>query len=125
MGAPTDPARKTETSRLLSYAFNLYTQVTLVEEGRTPLAKRLPIEGGKRGDVAAAYVGPLEVSVRKDRVGEVVLHAEPQAGLTAPVEEGQVLGRGVAVLNGRELGAVSIVSLESVPKGSWLDRLFH
>jgi D-alanyl-D-alanine carboxypeptidase (penicillin-binding protein 5/6) len=125
MGAPTDKARATETSRLLSYAFNLYTQVTVVEEGRTPLEQRLPVAGGKRGDVAAAYVGPLEISVRKDRVAEVVLRAEPLEGLSAPVEEGQVLGRGVAMLNGRELGSVSIVSLESVPKGSWLDRLLH
>ena len=74
---------------------------------------------------AAAYVGPLEISVRKERVDEVVLRPDLPGEIRAPVQEGQVLGRGVAWLDGMELGAVSIVSIEDVEKGNWFDRLFH
>jgi D-alanyl-D-alanine carboxypeptidase (penicillin-binding protein 5/6) len=69
MGSPTDAARATETTRLLSYGFTEKMQ--------------------------------------------------------APIEAGQEVGKGVAVLDGHVLGEVSIVTIEAVPRGNWLDRLFH
>ncbi|MFH1842482.1 MAG: D-alanyl-D-alanine carboxypeptidase family protein [bacterium] len=124
MGAPTDEDRATETTRLLSYGFNLFTQVTLVEEGRTPLDERRDLKGGKQKQVAVAYVGPLVVGVPKDRIQDVLLRARFGEELVAPLEEGEEVGEGVALLDGFVLGRVPIVTIEAVAKGSWLDRLF-
>lgn len=125
MGAPTDPDRATETTRLLSYGFNLFTRVTLVEEGRIPLDERLSVKGGKKKQVAIAYQGPLIVSVRKDRIREIQILPRLPENTAAPVTDGQVVGEGVAMLDGVELGEVTIVTIEAVPRGNWLERLFH
>ena len=45
--------------------------------------------------------------------------------VAAPIAAGQVVGSAVAILDGRELGAVDILCSEEVPKGSFWDRLFH
>ncbi len=125
LGCPSDKARATETTRLLSYGFNLFTQVTLIEEGRVVLERRQPVKGGKQREVSVAYVGPLTVSVLKNRVQDVSLEARLPDKFPAPLEAGQEVGKGVAVVDGHVVGEVPIVAIEAVPTGSWLDRLFH
>jgi D-alanyl-D-alanine carboxypeptidase (penicillin-binding protein 5/6) len=125
MGAPSNEARATETTRLLSYGFNLYAPVTVVAEGRTPLDLKLEVKGGKKRDVTLAMVGPLVVSVRKDQSPQVVIQPRLPESIDAPVAENLEVGKGLAVLQGQVLGEVPIVTLEEVPKGNWLQRLFH
>jgi D-alanyl-D-alanine carboxypeptidase (penicillin-binding protein 5/6) len=125
MGAPTDQARATETTRLLSYGFNLFTQVTLIEGEKQPLPEKLKVKGGKGKKVLVGYLGPLTVSVPKDRVQEIILKPDLPENYPAPLEMGEVVGRGVALLDGNILGEVPIVALEEMPKGSWWDRLFN
>ncbi len=125
MGAHSNRARATETTRLLSYGFNLYTTVTLVERSGQTIADRLQVKGGKRSDVAVAYADAFTVSVPKTMVEQVVLRPELPASVAAPLQTGDVVGQAVAVLDGYPLGAVSIVTAEAVEKGNWLDRLFH
>jgi D-alanyl-D-alanine carboxypeptidase (penicillin-binding protein 5/6) len=125
MGAPSDRARATETTRLLSYGFNLYTTVTLVPEPGKTLADRLKVEGGKRSDVAVAYAEVFTVSVPKNLADKIALRPELPASVDAPLPQGADVGRAVAVLSGQTLGSVRIVTAEAVEKGNWLDRLFH
>jgi D-alanyl-D-alanine carboxypeptidase (penicillin-binding protein 5/6) len=125
MGAPTDQDRATETTRLLSYGFNLYTQVTLVPQNGEPLATKLAVKGGKRGDVPLAFGQSLTVCVPKAKVQQVVLQPQLPEKVQAPLEVGQVVGKAVALLGNHVLGEVPIVTREAVPKGSWWDRLLH
>jgi len=124
MGCPSDKARATETTRLLSYGFNLYTRVTLVEKEGQVLGSKLAVKGGKTRDVEVAYAEPLTVSVLKNRVGELILEAKLPEKAPAPLEAGQIVGTGVARLGQHVLGEVPIVTIAAVPKGNWLDRLF-
>jgi D-alanyl-D-alanine carboxypeptidase (penicillin-binding protein 5/6) len=125
MGAPTDQARATETTRLLSYGFNLYKTVTLIQEGRVVLEEKLQVKGGKQGEVVVACEGPLEVIVPRHRVASVVVEHRLPADVQAPLVTGQEVGKAVALLRGRVLGEVPIVVMEDVAEGNWFDRLFH
>ncbi len=125
MGATTSEVRATQTTRLLSYGFNLYTQLILVAQERQPLEHNLRVKGGKARDVAIAYAEPLTVSVRKDRTDQVILEERLADKLTAPVDAGQVVGKAVATLDGRPLGEVPIIAVEAVAKGSFLDQLLR
>jgi len=125
MGCSTDRSRATETTRLMSYGFNLYTKTELVAEPMQMLTQPYPVKGGKKKAIDLAYAKPLALSVLKDRISEVRLQPDLPEKLAAPITEGDVVGRAVAVLDGHELGSVAIVATETVEKGNWLDRLFH
>lgn len=125
MGCPTDKARATESTRLLSYGFNSYVQLTLVEEGGTALPTRKPVKGGKRTDVPLAYASPLKVSVLRGLKDQVTLRYSLPEKIEAPQPAGAVVGRAEAVLDGRVLGSVPVVTSEEIVKGNWLDRLLH
>ena len=125
MGAPSDRARATETTRLLSYGFNLYTKVTVIAEAGQQLADAVKIDGGKHSEVMVAYAAPLTVSVPKNRVDEVVLQPNLPEKISAPFEAGDEVGQATALLDGHALGSVPIVATESVEKGNWFDRLFN
>lgn len=125
MGAPDNNARSAETARLLSYAFNLYTRVTLIPQENQNLADPLPVEDGAAREVALAYATPMTVSVRKDQVDLIVLEERFPQPLSAPIEAGEVVGTAVALLQGRTLSEVPIVAAETVARGSILQRIMH
>ena len=124
MGCPSDRARATETTRLLSYGFNLYRPVTVVE-AEAPLAEAVAVRGGKAGEVPARYAASLEVMVPRDRHEDVAVRLDLVAPLDAPVARGEKIGEAVASLDGYELGRVDILAAETVEEGRWYHRLFR
>lgn len=125
MGASSDRSRATETTRLLSYGFSLYTSVPLVEAAGQAIERRVKVTDGKRSDVAVAYAEPLTVNVPKAVAEQVKIRPELPASVTAPLQIGDVVGQAVAVLDGQPFAAVPIVTTEAVERGNWFDRLFH
>ena len=125
MGCPTDYARANETTRLLSYGFNLYTQLPVLAADGEPLEPLLTVRGGKAGEAKVAAGADLVVSVPRDRTGDVVVRYELPDEAEAPLAAGTEVGRAVAVLDDIELGSVPVVVAEDVAKGNWLDRLFR
>ena len=125
MGCTTDEARATETTRLLSYGFNLFTQLTLIDRAGKPLELEYSVKGGKERSVSLAYAAPLTVNVRRDRTAAVVLSSDLPDKILAPIEEGQEVGRAIAMLDGRILGEVPIIAVRAVPRGNFFQRLFH
>jgi D-alanyl-D-alanine carboxypeptidase (penicillin-binding protein 5/6) len=125
MGCPTDRSRATETTRLLSYGFNLYRQVTLVATAGQPVDGTAEVDGGKKAELALVYADPLQVAVPRDRETDIQLRRELAAPVTAPVAQGEKVGEAVAELDGYELGRVDLLAGETVEKGNWWHRLFH
>jgi len=125
MGCPTDRGRATETTRLLSYGFNLYIQQPLVEEAGSPAEGLVSVSGGKSGEVGVVYATTLAVSVPRDRVEAIEWRQELEDVAEAPVAQGEKLGVAVATLDGYELGRVDLLAAETVEKGNWWHRLFR
>jgi len=124
MGAPTDRQRASEASRLLTFGFNLYSRQTLADRAREQVSP-LKVKDGKAREVPLALAESLTFSLRKDQVGAVVIEKRVADVVTAPVEAGQVVGKAVAVLSGKDIAEVPIVATERVAEGSFLDKLFH
>jgi D-alanyl-D-alanine carboxypeptidase (penicillin-binding protein 5/6) len=101
MGCTSDEARATETTRLLSYGFNLFTQVTLVDQPGTPCEAAYPVKGGKERVVPLAYADRLAVSVRRDQTEGVLFQKRLPNKIPAPIAAGDEVGKAVALLDGR------------------------
>ena len=125
MGCSTDNARATETTRLLTYGFNMYVQVEMIPAGGTILATPYKVKGGRSKTAELAYAGPLIVSAPRGRESKVELELRLPEQLQAPLAVGTEVGRAVAVLDGRELGSVAVVTAAEVLKGNWVNRLFN
>jgi len=125
MGCSSDKARATETTRLLSYGFNMYTQVPIIETVGEPLPEPVAVKGGKKKLVPVAYGQTLTVSVPRNREADVRIENRIQAPIQAPVAMGVEVGRAIITLDGVELGSVPLVTAEEVAKGNWLNRLLN
>ena len=125
MGAQTNKSRFTETARLLTRGFTMFTSVKLVDSANKPLDKHVPVRRGKTRDLVVAYAAPLTVMVLKDRADKVKLEDQLPAKLVAPIKAGEVVGKAVAKIDGKIVAEVPIVALEAVPEGSFFQRLFN
>jgi serine-type D-Ala-D-Ala carboxypeptidase (penicillin-binding protein 5/6) len=125
MGCPNARIRSNETARLLNRGFAFYTDVTLVAAAGLPVTTSAKVKGGTEAKVPLVYGGPLKVTVPRERETSVALQIELAPALHAPFGAGAPAGRAVAVLDGREIGSVPLVTSTAVAKGTWLDRLFR
>jgi len=125
MGCSTDKARATETTRLLTYGFNMYQQVPVIPTAGEALPDPVAVKGGKKKQVAVAYGESLTVSVPKNREDDLVIQNEISEPVQAPLTLGLEVGRAVVLLDGLELGSVPIVTMEEIAKGNWLNRLLN
>ncbi len=125
MGCPTDKGRATETTRLLSFGFNMYKQVSMFTTAGEPLAEPMPIKGGKKKSVLVTYGETLEVSVPRNREQDLELEIRLPEEFQAPVAAGAEVGQAVIKLDGIVLGSVPIIATEAVAKGNWFNRLMN
>jgi len=125
MGCSSDRARANETTRLLTYGFNLYTQMPVIAADGSPLPAVLVVHGGKEKEAAITAADSLVVNVPRNRTDDVTIEYRLPEAADAPIAAGTEVGRAVAVLDGIELGSVPVVVAEDVVKGNWLDRLFR
>ena len=125
MGCSTDKARANETTRLLTYGFNMYRQVEVIAAEGEALHDPVTVKGGKKKKVNVAYGESLTVSVPKNREGDLIIQNEITQPVQAPLTLGLEVGRAIVTLDGVELGSVPIVTMEEIAKGNWLNRLLN
>ncbi len=125
MGASTNKARGRETTRLLTRGFNMYTRLTLVAAANDPLPDLATVKAGEIREVGLVYGSELIVGVRKEQSDRVRLEHRVPNKLEAPLKAGDVVGTAVAVVDGKNLGEVSVLVAESVARGSFLQRLMN
>ena len=118
MGAPRERIRDAETRRLLSWGFNNFSRVPLVEAGEQ--VGRIVLDWGLEPDVTVqvqdtvtAILSPLQ---KKQLRRQLLLPAEHPA----PVEAGQELGQMQVSLGDSLLAQINLVANKSVGRmGIW------
>ena len=121
MGAEDPKMRFIDAQTLLSYGFsisNLY-----VDEHKEALPP-YPVDGGVQDQVMLKYEEPfryLDVSGRNAE--KIEKNIELPEMLQAPLEEGQIVGRAVYLLDGETLGSVNILCGETIQEAKYPDYL--
>lgn len=116
MGSPTRDERNATAAKLLDYGFaryEVYNTPSLTQE-------TLPVLGGKKDSVLLDCT-PQSFVLEKGQGKKVEILTELPENLKAPVEKGQILGKIVYKLDGKELGSKEICAKESVDRLSKWD----
>lgn len=123
MGAETWKLRNAEAAKLLDYGFSNYTSVELAPRG-----KKLGVVAVTRGKLATVDVvpqGPFAVSVAKGDQAKVKSEVTIKKRVEAPVAAGQAVGEIIATLDGKEVGRMSLVAAQAVPRANIWESMFH
>jgi len=125
MGCSTNKARASETSRLLTMAFNMFEPVRIIDGPGAALPVMLAVKDGKVREVPVTYGEALTVRVPRGRRSELVIDTDLNKQAQAPLAAGAEVGRALVKLGDRLLGSVPIVTMQDAPRGSWFHRLVH
>lgn len=121
MGAPEPKVRFRDAAAMLNYGFgicNLYTDENQEE------IKPAKVTKGVEEEAACKYKEPFRyLDTQGQNLENIEKTLEYDEELTAPVKKGQVVGRAVYTLDGKELGSVELVSTQSIKKATFFDYL--
>lgn len=121
MGAADSKSRFRDAAAMLNYGFGICNLYTDENQDKTAPVR---LSGGVEEKVPCIYKGPFHYLDTEGRNLEgVEKHLEYQEKLKAPVKKGDVVGKAVYLLDGKEIGRVNLVSTRSVKKAGYWDYL--
>ncbi len=119
MGAETSNARFNDAERMLQYGFSV-SQV--FEDENKEEIENIPINGAVEESVAVRFVDEFHyLDILGRDLTQITKELELPKVVEAPVEEGDVAGHAVYMLNGEEIGRLEIVYESSCEKADFLD----
>ncbi len=121
MGAEDSASRSQDAVTLLNYGFSVSQIYT---DENTDILPRMSVEGGVEDEVALVYEGQFRhLDVTGSNLSLIEKELKLPEAVTAPVEEGEVIGEAVYRLNGQVIGRVPILSGAKVEKAFYRDYL--
>ncbi|MFZ5899206.1 MAG: D-alanyl-D-alanine carboxypeptidase family protein [Bacillota bacterium] len=121
LGSPEPKSHFRESIKLYNWGFARFKAVNFAKEGQ--VIKTVPVE---KGTVEAVQLVPerdVSVVVPRGEEKDVSSRVEIPEVLTAPLKQGQPVGKYVITKKGEELLAVRIVTKSEVPKASIVEQL--
>ena len=119
MKAASSKVRNAEAISLLNYGFRVCQTYTDIND--TSL-EALPVKKGIVNSVPLYYSGPFNyVSVDGSDISAIEKRLDLPAEVTAPVIKGDIAGRAIYTLNGKEIGFVNILYAETVELATFGD----
>ena len=121
MGADGENPRINMTQALLSYAFRFFETHKLYAADQVIQAGR--IWKGDRESVDLGVNQDLYITIPKGTYKQLDASIELEPDIRAPIDAGEVKGTLIVKLEGQELVKQSLMTLQSVGPGGFLDRL--
>lgn len=121
MGANSEKQRADDSQALLNYGFRFFESHRLYEAGK-PL-ENFTVWKGEADQVSAGVRQNIHVAIPRGRYEDLEATMDLASRIMAPVSEGQELGTLHVTLDGEVLASAPLVTLESVPRGSWWTRM--
>lgn len=124
MAAPEPKTRFSEAAKLLDYGF---ANCTLYEDHNADFTtKELPVRGNIKGivpiQIKDAFTYPCVNGESSESITKKIIFNE---NITAPVAQGDVLGKVIYYYDGTEIGSVPILSASDIAKSSYGDYFKH
>lgn len=121
MGAPDYKTRFGDAQILLTYGFGVCS--LYVDENKDALPA-MPIEGGVLEEAALKYEGEFRyLDIQGNDLDSIEKELKLPKSMAAPVAEGDMAGEVSYLLNGVEIGKVSVLFAEKVEKAGYADYL--
>lgn len=121
MGAPDHKVRFKDAAAMLNYGFgicNLY-----IDENPEP-PEPAKIRKGVKEQVNCEYKETFHyLDTRGNNLDQIEKSTEYKENLKAPIKKGDVVGKIVYRLDGKEIGNIDLVSTENIKKANFLDYL--
>lgn len=134
MGAETEPARFTETRKLLDYGFNNFEYKSILK-GKEAIkgSEMLPVTKGVALEVPVVSERSLGLAVKKGESDGYYFKVSPKTdALLAPIKAGQVVGKAELFYKDKVSGkdtavglSVNMIAQENVEKASWFRLLMR
>lgn len=118
MGAETSDLRNASASKLLDFGFANYSVYSEEEKD----CGKIPVLGGKK-DFVGAYLVPFEALVNKGKETKVTVQIELPEKISAPVKEGDTIGKAIYKADGEIIGESDICCTESIEKIDFITYL--
>ena len=120
--ADTSQQRFDTAQNLLNFGFANYTLLDVQPGAALPPVTVLL---GEQSQVQPAVSGPARVLVERDKLDLVTTQIRLAGDVEAPVEEGQILGELVVLVDGQERQSIPLVARSGVERISVLKRSFR
>ncbi len=114
MKAPNTKTRFAEAEKLLDYGFNNFEYKKLAV--KNDIIKQVGINKGIEHSVNAILETDSGILIKKGQDKNIEQQLEIPDTISAPIEQGEVLGTIVYRLNGEEIGNVNIIAEKSVKR---------
>lgn len=126
MAAPDYKVRFAEAKRLLEYGFDVSH---IYRDEHPEKIPDLQVLGGTKENVAVGYAEPFVYLDTEGRdVRGVIKKTELPERMEAPLKEGDVVGKTVYYLDGKEVGSCDVICFQSIEKAMYKDylkKVFH
>lgn len=121
MAAPTTKDRFAEATKLLNYGFANYYRYEDTQSKAKPYEAK--IEGAMESHIKGVVQSPFGILLPKDVVSDSITSETKWKDIKAPVKKGEELGELVYYLDDVELGRVTIVAENAMPRAKYTDYL--
>lgn len=121
MAAENSKARFQDAVTLLNYGFGI---CQLYEDQNMGHPEPAEVEGGVEDRVETEYSGTFSyLDTAGANLNQIEKSVEMEEKISAPVKKGDVVGRIIYSMDGKEIGSVNILAAESVKKAGFSDYL--
>ena len=120
-GAPNEPARLEQTKELLAWGYTNFDSIN-VKQGKEVLTTER-VWYGKTNEVKIGLVEDYSIVVPKGEQPIVTTKMELQPQLNAPIQQGQVVGKLITMVNDSVVAEKPLVALEAVEEAGFFSRL--
>ncbi len=121
LGGSTSKDRFNEAAELINYGFANYQNNSVVKTG--DILGNVSINGAVEKNANGVALDEFKICVKNDGTDKIETRIELQENVTAPVKQGQELGKVIISLNGVDLGSVILVSQNEHLKAGFIDKI--
>lgn len=114
MKAPNTKIRFAEAQKLLDYGFNNFEYKKLAN--KNDILKQIVVNKGVEQNLNAILEEDMGILIKKGDDKNIEQELELPDVISAPIQQGQVLGKIIYNLNGKEIGKVNIIAEKSIEK---------
>ena len=117
MGVPTYKGREVESKKLLQWGFANFETFKTLEAGKE--VSEQPVYYGNKGSVKLGTLQDSFITVPKGKQNELKARYELESkNLQAPLAKGQVVGKVIYQLEGKDIAAVNLQVMDEVGEAS-------